>query len=77
MFSALLAFLVQVGAFAIAARGDFMTGWGIGVLVRFLALVVHALLVVQVVGLAPAAALISLATFFFVCTLAEPVLLQS
>ena len=78
--SAVLAFVVQLGAFgavALASRANVMVGWGIGVLVRFLVLAGYALLVVQAVGLAPAAALISLATFFFLCTLVEPLVLRS
>ena len=78
--SAILAFIVQLAAFAaigLASADNFMTGWGIGVLVRFLVLVAYALLVVGAVGLAPAAALISLATFFFLCTLVEPLVLRT
>jgi hypothetical protein len=78
--SAVLAFVVQLAAFAavgLAAPANVIAGWGIGILVRFIVLVGYALLVVQSVGLAPAAALISLATFFFLCTLVEPLLLRS
>jgi hypothetical protein len=78
--SALLAFVVQIAAFGavgLASRDHVMTGWGIGVLVRFLVLVGYAFLVVGAVGLAPAAALISLATFFFLCTLVEPLVLRA
>jgi hypothetical protein len=80
LVSATLAFVVQLAAFAaigLAAPANVMTGWGIGVLVRFLVLVGYAFLVVQAVGLAPAAALISLATFFFLCTLVEPLVLRT
>ena len=80
LVSATLAFVVQLAAFAaigLASAGNVMTGWGIGVLVRFLVLVAYALLVVGAVGLAPAAALISLATFFFLCTLVEPLVLRT
>jgi len=80
LISAVLAFVVQLAAFAaigLASAANVMTGWGIGVLVRLLVLVAYALLVVQAVGLAPAAALISLATFFFLCTLVEPLVLQT
>jgi hypothetical protein len=78
LVSATLAFVVQLAAFAaigLASAGNVVTGWGIGVLIRFLVLVAYAFLVVQSIGLAPAAALISLATFFFLCTLVEPLVL--
>ena len=80
LVSAALAFVVQLAAFAaigLASAGNAMTGWGIGVLVRFLVLVAYAFLVVQSIGLAPAAALVSLATFFFLCTLVEPLVLRT
>jgi hypothetical protein len=80
LMSAVLAFVVQIAAFgaiAVASRANVMTAWGVGVLVRFLVLAGYALLVVQAVGLAPAAALISLAIFFFLCTLVEPLVLRT
>lgn len=80
LISAVLAFVVQLAAFAaigLASAANVMTGWGIGVLVRLLVLVAYAFLVVQAIGLAPAAALISLAIFFFLCTLVEPLVLQT
>ena len=80
LVSAVLAFVVQLAAFAavvLASRRNLVAGWGIGILVRLVVLVAYALLVVQAVGLAPAAALISLATFFFLCTLVEPLLLRT
>ena len=78
--SAVIAFVVQLAAFAaigLASATNVIAGWGIGVLVRFLVLVAYALLVVQSIGLAPAAALISLVTFFFLCTLVEPLVLRT
>jgi hypothetical protein len=80
LVSAVLAFVVQLAAFAgvgLASAANVMAGWGIGVLVRFLVLVAYAFLVVQSIGLAPAAALISLVTFFFLCTLVEPLVLRT
>ena len=80
LVSAVLAFVVQLAAFAaigLASAQNLLAGWGIGVLVRLLVLVSYALLIVQAVGLAPVAALISLATFFFLCTLVEPLVLQT
>ena len=78
--SAALAFVVQLAAFAaigLASAANVMAGWGIGVLVRLLVLVAYAFLVVQSIGLAPAAALISLVIFFFLCTLVEPLVLRT
>ena len=43
----------------------------------YVVLVAYAFLVVQSIGLAPAAALISLVTFFFLCTLVEPLVLRT
>jgi hypothetical protein len=80
LVSAALAFVVQLAAFAavgLASAGNVMTGWGIGLLMRFLVLVAYAFLVVQSIGLAPTAALISLVTFFFLCTLVEPLVLRT
>ena len=80
LVSAVLAFVVQLAAFAavaLASAANVMAGWGIGVLVRLLVLVAYALLVIQAIGLAPVAALISLAAFFFLCTLVEPLVLRT
>ncbi len=76
--SGLVAVIVQVVAFVIARRAprkQFMTGWLIGTMLRFAAVVVWALVVVKVVALPAPAALVSLVAFFFVSTLVEPKLL--
>jgi hypothetical protein len=44
--------------------------------VRFLTLFIYALLAVKVLGLAPVPALLSLAVFFFLSTLLEPLFLR-
>jgi hypothetical protein len=78
--SAGVAYAVQLLAFAIARllrRDNVMVGWGMGVLVRLVTLVAFALVFVKALGLAPTAALISLATCFFVTTLVEPLFLAS
>jgi len=78
--SAAVAFAVQVLAFAIvklAAKTNVMAGWGVGAILRFLVLGVYALVFVDALGLPSAAALVSLAAFFFVSTLLEPLLLKS
>ena len=71
--------MVQLVAFA-AARHTSGTnpfaGWGVGMLLRFAALAIYGLVVVKAYALPSAAALLSLATFFFVSTLVEPPLLK-
>ena len=77
--SAAIAVVVQGAGFAFAwslRKGHAMVGWGMGMGLRFLALAVYALLVVKALGLAQAPALLSLAGFFFVTTLVEPILLK-
>ncbi len=77
--SAIVAFVVQLFGFSVArfaSTGNVMVGWGLGVLLRFLVLAVYALAIVRGFGLAVEPALISLATFFFLSTLIEPVLLR-
>jgi hypothetical protein len=54
-----------------------VAGWGMGMLIRFIVLAIYAFLSSRVLGLPVAAALVSLAAFFFVSTLLEPVLLKS
>ena len=78
--SAIVAIVVQVAAFGVTkslAASNVIAAWGAGALVRFLTLVVYALLAVKVLGLAPVAALISIAVFFFLSTLLEPLFLRS
>lgn len=78
-FSAWLAVVVQgVGfGFAWSLRKDHvMLGWGAGMMLRFVSLAIYALVVVRALGLSLAPALLSLAGFFFVTTLVEPILLK-
>jgi hypothetical protein len=76
LVSASVAWTVQLFAFAIArlaARSNnVLAGWGIGALLRFVVLVVYALVIVKAFGLPSAAALVSLAAIFFLSTLVEP-----
>jgi hypothetical protein len=76
--SAVLALVVQVAAFAIArlmaGRGSVIAGWGLGAVICFAALVVYGF-VSRALGLPSNAALVSLATFFFLTELIEPPLL--
>ncbi|MGH7633331.1 MAG: hypothetical protein ACRENC_06345 [Gemmatimonadaceae bacterium] len=78
--SAVVAYVVQLVSFAIArawAATNVIAVWGLGMLFRFVVLAIYALLGARVLGLPLAAALVSLAAFFFVSTLLEPVLLKS
>jgi hypothetical protein len=76
--SAVVALVVQVIAFAIArllaGRGGAIAGWGLGAVICFAALVVYGF-VSRALGLPSNAALVSLATFFFLTELIEPPLL--
>lgn len=77
--SAWVAVVVQLFAFAVARltlRTNPVAGWGLGALLRMIALGVYALVVVNALELVSGAALISLATFFFLTTLVEPLLLN-
>jgi hypothetical protein len=77
--SAAVAIVVQLAAFAVTkaiAQRHLIAGWGAGSLVRLTTLVVYALLAVKVLGVAPVAALVSLATFLFLSTLIEPLFLR-
>ncbi len=74
-----MALVVQLAAFAVTkllAARHLVAGWGIGSLLRFLTLVVYALVAVKVLGVAEVAALVSLATFLFISTLIEPLFLK-
>ena len=76
--SAALAVVVQCVTYAIVrrmARENVMAGWGLGVILRFLVLGVYALVVVKAYGLPSGTAMLSLAAFFFLSTLVEPLFL--
>ena len=78
--SGIVAFAVQLLAFVIArllVRTNVLAGWGLGMVLRFVALVVYAFVIAKGFGLPLTAALVSLATFFFVSTLVEPWFLKS
>lgn len=77
--SALVAVVVQLFGFVIlllARKSNAIAAYGLGALLRMAVLAVYALVVVQAFGLASAPALLSLATFFFLSTLVEPLLLN-
>jgi len=83
LLSAGLAFAVQVGAYALlapgktteAVSGEVILRWGMGAVVRFVVLVMFGVLV-SVMRLPLDAALVSLATYFFLTMIAEPLLLN-
>ena len=81
MISALLAFAVQLVAFlivrAMARRQKVIAGWGIGISLRFAALLIFGLIVVPKLNLPLAHSLISLAAFLFISTLIEPLFLKT
>jgi hypothetical protein len=77
--SGAVAFVVQCTAFALSrmvGAGNLAARLGMGALLRFMALAIYGILVVLVLKLPATAALISLATFFFVSTLIEPLLIK-
>jgi hypothetical protein len=73
--SALVALVVQLVAFAfariLADRGNAIAGWVLGAVVCFAALIVYGF-VSRSLGLPQTAAMLSLATFFFLTELIEP-----
>jgi hypothetical protein len=79
--AATVAFLVQMVAFLIvrefARRQNVMAGWGIGIALRFIALLVFGLVAVPAFALPLAPALMGLAMFLFISTLIEPLFLKT
>jgi cobalamin synthase len=79
MVSAIVALVIQVIAFAIARRfaasGNGIAGWTLGAVICLTSLVIYGF-VGRAVGLPSNAALLSLATFFFLTELIEPPLLN-
>ena len=76
--SAFIAFGVQLLSFAIArpfVATNPIAGWGIGSLVRFAVVMLHAFVGIPALGLASGPALISLVGFLFVTMLFEPLFL--
>lgn len=77
--SALVALVVQMLAFSIARlmgrTGHGIAGWGLGAVICLLALVVYGF-ASRALGMPQNAALLSLATYFFLTELIEPPLLN-
>jgi hypothetical protein len=77
--SGALALGVQLAAFALgraAGTNNLTARMGAGAILRLLTLIVYALLAAKVFMLPLVAALISLAAFFFLSTLIEPLLIK-
>ena len=80
LWSAGIALVVQVVAFALARRSSpqgVFKAVGAGAVLRALALVLYALVFLRPLGLPPVPALLSLAVLFFVTTVLESWLLTS
>ncbi|GAC1692179.1 MAG: hypothetical protein NVS9B3_10720 [Gemmatimonadaceae bacterium] len=78
--SAAVAFVLQIATFAgvrAMARENVLAGWGAGALARFAVLALYGALAVRSLGMPSGAALISLATFLFLSTLVEPLVLNA
>jgi hypothetical protein len=79
--AAAVAFAVQMVAFVIARqfarRKNVMAGWGIGIALRFAALLAFGFFVVPALGLPMSSSLLGLAIFLFVTTLIEPLFLKT
>ncbi len=76
--SAGIAFMTQGIGFGIVylmAPSNVMLGWGAGMLARIITLAVHGFLGARIMGLPLDASLLSLAAFFFVTSLIEPLFL--
>ena len=77
--SAALAFAVQMTAFAIARllqRQNLLLGWGLGSVLRLVALVLYAVVVAKLWRAPITPALLSFAAFLFVTTVVEPIFLK-
>ncbi|MEX2179989.1 MAG: hypothetical protein WD801_14840 [Gemmatimonadaceae bacterium] len=80
LVSAALAVVVQLVAFTVARflqPRHLLLGWGLGSILRFVTLVVYALVVARLWRAPLAPALLSLTAFFFVTTIVEPVFLRN
>ena len=77
--SAGLAFAVQLVAFGVARalrRRNLLLGWGLGSILRLVALVLYAVIVARLLRAPVAAALISFVAFLFVTSVIEPIFLR-
>ncbi|HEU4993754.1 MAG TPA: hypothetical protein VFT29_03010 [Gemmatimonadaceae bacterium] len=79
MVSAGIVFAIQLLSFGVARllrSRHLMLGWGLGSVVRLVALVVYGLVVAKAWRVPAAPALLSFAAFLFVTTVFEPVFLK-
>ena len=77
--SAVVVVVVQAAAFSIAwmmRPVNVIAGWGMGMVIRLITLVLFGMFGVKAFGLVLQPALLSMAGFFFVSTLIEPVFLK-
>jgi hypothetical protein len=80
LVSAGITLAVQAVAFTfarLAAREHKLKAWGVGTVLRFVTLVVYALVLIKPLGLPAVPALMSLVSLFFVTTVLESLLLTS
>jgi hypothetical protein len=78
--SAALAYLTQLAAFPLVRRltaSNMMVGWGVGSLVRLGTLLIYTLVGALILQLPMTPALVSLALFYFVTMVIEPLFLRS
>ncbi len=76
--SAVIALVVQLVAFAVAralVATHAVAGWGLGSLIRFAVVLLHAFVGIPALGLASGPALLSLVGFLFVTMIVEPLFL--
>ena len=79
LISAALALVIQMVAFGVARllqRRNFLLGWGLGSVLRLVALVLYAVLVAKVWRAPMAPALLSFTGFLFATTVVEPIFLR-
>lgn len=77
--SAVIAVMVQVGSFVVIwpiVTKNAVAGWGVGSAIRFVAVIVYALVGEKVLGVEGGPALLSLVTFLFASMLVEPLFLK-
>ena len=77
--SAAIVVVVQAAAFSLVrmmGQPNVIAGWGLGMILRFVALIAYGLVGVKALGLSMQPALLSMAGFFFITTLIEPVFLK-
>ena len=81
MVAAMVAFVVQMISFFIARefarRQNVMAGWGLGIALRFVVLLLFGFIAVPSLGVPMGSSLLGLATFLFVTTLIEPLFLKT